>query len=127
MLNWDLATFWSGVLDELAAMSDSIEPVVETTAYNTTDPDALNPPTVEFYSMDSDIVEAQVVISTDLVTNVLYLGLVGTGYIDPGWVYSFEWYGQLFALSDGTESSFISLFSPAWVTAPEKPAMLSYR
>ncbi len=113
-LNWDIFTGWSDVLEDLEVASDSVAPVVSTTAYNTTDPDASNLPTIEISLLETDVAEGQIFIGAVAGSDLILLGLIGEGPVEPGYIYSFEWDGNLFELTDGTNTSNVFLFR--WIS-----------
>ncbi len=99
-LAWDSATGWSGVLDALETESDAVPPVVNTTAINTSDPTAADPPIVTISSPDQDVAEAQVFLAETLAGDVISYGVIGEGLVEPDTLYQFTWDGNLFGLED---------------------------
>lgn len=84
------------------------------TAYNTSNPDQFNFPMVEISLPDNDIVEAQVFMAETFAGNLFFYGIIGEGYVAPGYDYQFSWDGNLFGLSDGTNES--EIFLARWIS-----------
>lgn len=128
-LAWDTHTQWSLLLDALAATADATDPTVVTSIANATNPDAANPPTVDFGSADADVAEARVYIAQPAGGPVYFYGLAGQAFVDPGSAYRFTWRGKLIQLTDGTHVSAITLLpwvsgaSPVYLT----PGALSFQ
>jgi hypothetical protein len=110
-LFWDSRTLWSSLLDDIsvAALSDGLAPIISTTAQNTNNPSSVNKPKITFSTTDSDVDQAQLVLKRTMSGVDYDIGLVGYGFVENQNTYNFEWDGKFFTLSNGIETSLISL------------------
>jgi hypothetical protein len=110
-LFWDSRTLWSSLLDDIsvAALSDGLPPTISTTAQNTNNPTTVNKPIISFSTNNPDVDQAQVVLKRNISGIDYNIGLIGYGFVDDQSTYDFEWDGKMFFLSNGSDTSLISL------------------
>lgn len=128
-LAWDMHTQWSLLLDALAASADGTAPAIVTAVANATNPDAANPPMVDFGSADTDLAEARVYIAQPAGAAVYFYGLAGQAFVEPESAYRFTWRGKMIQLTDGTHVSPMTLLPWVSGTAPVylTPGTLSFQ
>lgn len=99
---WAEASGWHGILSALSDAADSAPPSFLHSVQNAEGASREAPPLLDLSTLDADTAKGAVYLGTAIDSDtVAFLGLIGSGALDPESDYQFEWDGAVATFPDG--------------------------
>jgi hypothetical protein len=99
---WSKASGWQGLLGSLADASDAEPPTFEHSVSNADGASVAAPPVLQLTTVDADTAKGAVYLGRSIDDQtVAFLGLVGSGLLEPASDFEFKWDGTVATFPDG--------------------------
>lgn len=99
---WADASGWRGMLSALASAADTLPPSFQHVVENADGASQAAPPLLGLATVDADTAQGAVYLGSAVdADTVAFLGLVGTGVLEPDSEYTFSWDGTVATFPDG--------------------------
>jgi Clostripain family len=99
---WSQASGWQNLLGAVADASDAEPPTFQHSVLNADGASAALPPVLQLTTVDTDTAKGTVYLGRALDDQTIaFLGLVGSGLLEPASDYTFAWDGTVATFADG--------------------------
>lgn len=99
---WSKASGWQGLLGTLADASDAEPPTFDHSVSNADGASAAAPPVLQLTTVDADTAKGAVYLGRAIDDQTIaFLGLVGSGLLEPASDFTFAWDGTVATFPDG--------------------------
>jgi hypothetical protein len=100
--SWSEASGWQGLLAAFSAAADAVPPTFQHSILNGEGASVAMPPVLQLTTIDDDTAKGAVYLGRAIDgETIAWLGLVGSGLLDPASGYEFAWDGSVATFPDG--------------------------